>query len=158
MLMGDYMKNILKGLFFAVVIVFTFMLGCMYTNLDTIYTNKNFDDNVKYFEKMEVENFVTKSSDLEDVSGLVSKLESIFIDENVVSSVDVDERKVIASSTGVFNSTEGSVDYTILRVHFKYINNSDIESDMFLYFYYSKIDYNSYSLMDVSTQDYVTIK
>ena len=152
------MKNVVRCLFVAVSLVFTFMLGCMYASLDKLYTNINFDENVVYFENKETTKFIEESTTLEDSSDLVLKLDTILTQMNVETRIDVDERKVITSSTGIFKSSEGSVEYTILRVHFTYLNSSKVEDDGFLYFYYSKVNFDEYSLIDISTQDYVTAK
>lgn len=152
------MKNVLRGLFVAVSLVFMFMLGCMYASHDKMYTNRNFDANVKYFEEYNIEDFVDKSNDDESCEDLVLKLNGILTDYDVVSDIDVDERRVVSSSSGVFKSNEGSVEYTILRVHFSYTNSNNVEDDQFIYFYYQKVNYDRYSLIDVASIDYVTVK
>ena len=96
--------------------------------------------------------------DLLDETNLVTKIEEIFESNDVEKSINVDERLVVVSSTGVFDLKKGSVDYTILRVHFTFINSNNVEDEVFIYFYYEKVNYDRYSLIDVSSSDYVTIK
>lgn len=152
------MKNVLRCLFVTCSLVFMFMLGVMYASLDNIYTKRNWDSNEKYFQSANIEKFVDKSCDDEDIEIIISKIEEIFEDNDVVDSVKVDERLVIVSSTGIFDPEKGAVDYTILRVHFTFVNSNNVEDEAFIYFYYEKVNYDRYSLIDVSSSDYVTIK
>ena len=142
----------------ATSLVFMFMLGVMYASLDNIYTKRNWDSNEKYFQQANIEKFVDLSSDEEDYAYIVTKIEEIFESNDVEKSINVDERLVVVSSTGVFDLKKGSVDYTILRVHFTFINSNNVEDEVFIYFYYEKVNYDRYSLIDVSSSDYVTIK
>ena len=73
------MKNIIKSLLFACCLVFCFMLGCMYTNLDTIYTQQNWDENEKYFVAMNIEEFIDESTDIDDYSILLNKFFSVLL-------------------------------------------------------------------------------
>ena len=95
---------------------------------------------------------------MQSCEDLILKLNGILTDYDVVSDIDVDERRVVSSSSGVFKSNEGSVEYTILRVHFSYTNSNNVEDDQFIYFYYQKVNYDRYSLIDVASIDYVTVK
>ena len=152
------MKNVLRCLLVSTSLVFMFMLGVMYASLDSIYTKRNWDANEKYFQTMNIEKFVDKSCDDEVFNQIVLKLEGILEENDVVDNGKVNERRVIASSAGSFGTNKQSIDYTILRVNFTFVNSNNVEDDMFIYFYYEKVDYDTYSLIDVSASEYVTIK
>ena len=152
------MKNVLRCLLVSTSLVFMFMLGVMYASLDNIYTKRNWDANEKYFQSMNIETFVDKSCDDEEYNQIVIKLEGILEENDVVDDVKVDERLVKASSAGSFGTKKQNINYTILRVHFTFINDNNVEDDMFIYFYYEKVNYDRYSLLDVSASEYVTIK
>lgn len=152
------MKNVLRCLLVSTSLVFMFMLGVMYASLDSMYTKRNWDANQKYFQSIDIEKFVDKSNDDESHEEIVIKLNGILEEYDVIDNINVDERLVIVSSAGTFSDDKENIDYTILRVHFTYINSNNVEDDMFIYFYYEKVNYDRYSLIDVSSPDYVTIK